>query len=99
MQAGLIRVMALAFMGLAIAGIMRHGQRVLGARRSVGGCALLVQRRRFPLDVLPSALRPLGLVLPVTYWLEIIRRALIPAIEASALAAWTDEGVLLYSRR
>ena len=61
----------------------------------LAGALYLFSGAVFPLDVLPAALRPLGLVLPVTYWLEVIRRALIPGDrEASALAAWTDEGVL-----
>jgi ABC-2 type transport system permease protein len=31
----------------------------------------------FPLDVLPAWLRPIGFVFPVTYWLELARRALL----------------------
>jgi ABC-2 type transport system permease protein len=31
----------------------------------------------FPLDVLPEFLRPIGLVFPITYWLEVARRALL----------------------
>ena len=31
----------------------------------------------FPLDVLPVWLRPIGYIFPVTYWLEISRRALL----------------------
>lgn len=89
-------VMALAFMGLAIAGIMLlTGSESWALGDLLAGALYLFSGAVFPLDVLPSALRPLGLVLPVTYWLEIIRRALIPGDRgASALAAWTDEGVL-----
>jgi ABC-2 type transport system permease protein len=89
-------VMALAFMGLAIAGIMLlTGSESWALGDLLAGALYLFSGAVFPLDVLPSALRPLGLVLPVTYWLEVIRRALIPGDRgASALAAWTDEGVL-----
>jgi ABC-2 type transport system permease protein len=89
-------VTALAFMGLAIAGIMLlTGSESWALGDLLAGALYLFSGAVFPLDVLPSALRPLGLVLPVTYWLEIIRRALIPGDRgASALAAWTDEGVL-----
>jgi ABC-2 type transport system permease protein len=31
----------------------------------------------FPLDVLPAFLRPVGFLMPTTYWLELVRRALI----------------------
>ncbi len=31
----------------------------------------------FPLDVLPAFLRPIGFMMPTTYWLELVRRALI----------------------
>ena len=31
----------------------------------------------FPLEALPPVLRPIGLALPLTYWLELIRRALV----------------------
>lgn len=31
----------------------------------------------FPLDVLPAWLRPVGYALPITYWLELLRRSLV----------------------
>jgi ABC-2 type transport system permease protein len=31
----------------------------------------------FPLDTLPAYLRPIGLAMPLTYWFELIRRALL----------------------
>lgn len=31
----------------------------------------------FPITVLPSFLQPLGFIMPITYWLELIRRALL----------------------
>ncbi|MFN8531225.1 MAG: ABC transporter permease [Anaerolineae bacterium] len=37
----------------------------------------LVAGAIFPLDVLPAWLRPLGFIYPVTYWLELARRALL----------------------
>ena len=32
---------------------------------------------QFPLDVLPPFLRPLGFAMPITYWLELLRRSLV----------------------
>jgi len=31
----------------------------------------------FPLEVLPAWLRPIGFAMPITYWLELMRRSLI----------------------
>jgi len=37
----------------------------------------------FPLDVLPAYLRPVGFLMPITYWLELLRRALIGGVAQS----------------
>ena len=34
----------------------------------------------FPLDALPAWLRPVGYLMPVTYWLELVRRALLARV-------------------
>ena len=34
----------------------------------------------FPLTSLPAFLRPIGYALPITYWLELIRRSLIGTV-------------------
>jgi ABC-2 type transport system permease protein len=48
----------------------------------------------FPIDVLPSWLQPIGLALPVTYWLELIRRALMAAPYPTAtLGAWSSQAL------
>lgn len=46
----------------------------------------------FPLDVLPAWLRPIGFAFPITYWLEIARRALLgeTAAKFPTLAAFTN---------
>ncbi len=69
---------ALAFMGLLLGGATlltaRHeyfiGQGVAGALYLLSGVV-------FPLDVLPRGLQWVGKGLPVTYWLEAVRRALL----------------------
>lgn len=54
----------------------------------------------FPITVLPAWLQPLGFALPITYWLELIRRALL-GVDAAAfptLAAFSNAeliGILL----
>ncbi|UCD99356.1 MAG: ABC transporter permease [Chloroflexota bacterium] len=74
----LIGVIMLAFMGLVLAGItllIAHHVWFLG--EAVAGALYLFSGAIFPLEVLPPAIRWLGYVIPITYWLELIRRALV----------------------
>ena len=73
-----IGVAMLAMMGLALASIVltiAHGSWLVG--EAVAGALYLFCGAVFPLDVLPAWLRPVGYVMPVTYWLELVRRALV----------------------
>jgi ABC-2 type transport system permease protein len=69
---------ALAFMGLLLSGAAlvtaRHGSFI---GESVAGALYLLSGVVFPLDVLPPALQWVGKALPITYWLEALRRALL----------------------
>jgi ABC-2 type transport system permease protein len=47
------------------------------AGEAVAGALYLFSGAIFPLEVLPAWLRPIGYALPVTYWLELLRRALV----------------------
>lgn len=44
---------------------------------AVAGALYLFTGAIFPLDVLPTWIRPIGFIFPVTYWLELARRALL----------------------
>lgn len=71
-------VAMLAMMGLALASIVltiAHGSWLVG--EAVAGALYLFCGAVFPLDVLPAWLRPVGYMMPVTYWLELVRRALV----------------------
>ena len=46
----------------------------------MAGLLLLFSSAYFPPDILPPVLREMSLLLPVTYWLEAIRRALTGGI-------------------
>ena len=77
----IIGVNMLALMGLIIAGAMLmlvHHMWDLGA--AVAGSLFLFSGAVFPIEVLPTAIRWIGYLLPVTYWLELIRRALAGSI-------------------
>jgi ABC-2 type transport system permease protein len=73
-----IGVVMLAMMGLILAGIslliVNHSWFIGDA---VAGALFLFSGAIFPLEVLPAWIRPLGYVMPVTYWLELLRRSLV----------------------
>ena len=73
-----IGVVMLAMMGLILAGIsLLIVQHVWFIGDAVAGALFLFSGAIFPLEVLPSWIRPLGYIMPVTYWLELLRRALV----------------------
>lgn len=69
---------ALIYLGLILAGftlmLARHSDLVGDA---VASSMFLFSGAIFPLSFLPAFLRPIGYILPVTYWLELIRRSLL----------------------
>jgi len=74
----LIGIISLAALGTILgATTMMVGRNAWSIGESVAGALYLFSGAIFPLDVLPAALRPVGFVFPVTYWLEVARRALL----------------------
>ncbi len=71
-------VFVLAMMGLVLAGVtMLIANHVWFVGEAVAGALYLFSGAIFPLDTLPLFLRPIGFAMPLTYWLELIRRALL----------------------
>ena len=73
-----IGISMLAMMGLILASItllIAHHFFLIG--EAVAGALFLLSGAIFPLDILPAWLRPFGFVVPITYWLELMRRSLI----------------------
>ncbi len=74
----ILGIIMLALLGLILAGIT-----LITARHSyfigdvVASGLFLFTGAVFPLDVLPAWLRPVGYALPITYWLELLRRSLV----------------------
>jgi ABC-2 type transport system permease protein len=65
-------------MGLALAGVillLPHQSWSIG--EAVAGSLYLFSGAVFPLEVLPRMLRPIGLAMPLPYWLELLRRSLM----------------------
>ncbi|HWR66712.1 MAG TPA: ABC transporter permease [Bellilinea sp.] len=91
-------VVLLALMGLTLAGVTlllaRHGDYLGDA---VAGGLYLFSGAVFPLDVLPAWLRPLGYAMPITYWLELLRRSLVGSVAQAfpTLSSITNGQLLL----
>ena len=73
-----VGILMLAMMGLILASIMLLiAHHMWGVGEAVAGALYLFSGAIFPLEVLPAFLRPIGYLIPITYWLELIRRALV----------------------
>jgi ABC-2 type transport system permease protein len=71
-------VVMLAMLGLILAGVtllVAHHSFMIGD--AVAGALFLFSGAVFPLEALPAWLRWVGFVIPITYWLELVRRALL----------------------
>ncbi len=91
----------LGLAGLAFLGILLGGLSLLTARHNyfigeaVAGALYMLCGAVFPIDVLPQALQKLGQALPLTYWLEALRRALLGQGSSLLLAPLSNEILLL----
>jgi ABC-2 type transport system permease protein len=83
-------VVMLVALGLLLAGAVLNMARYgMFLSEGVAGVLFLLSGAVFPIDVLPPWLRPLSLVLPPTYWLEGMRRALLGTTQLqSPLSSW-----------
>jgi ABC-2 type transport system permease protein len=82
--------MAMAFGLLLLQAIDSHGYGELGA-----GVLYVISGAIFPITVLPGALAAIGSLLPLAYWMEIIRRSLLGANAIRMFPALSDADVLL----
>jgi ABC-2 type transport system permease protein len=92
-----IGIAMLAMLGLMLAGAMLLlGHMSWAVGDAVAGSLYLFSGAVFPLEALPPVLRPIGLLLPITCWLELMRRSVVgPAAEAfPTFAALSDRQVL-----
>ena len=77
----LIGIFMLAMLGLILASVMlmvAHHSFSVGD--AVAGALYLLCGAIFPLEVLPPFLRFIGYLLPITYWLELIRRSVVGTV-------------------
>lgn len=73
-----IGITMLAMMGLILASLtLMMAQHNFFVGEAVAGALYLFSGAIFPLEVLPAWIRPVGYAMPITYWLELMRRSLI----------------------
>lgn len=76
-----IGIFMLAMLGLILASVMLLvAHHAFGVGDAVAGALYLLCGAIFPLEVLPPFLRWIGYLLPITYWLELIRRSLVGTV-------------------
>jgi ABC-2 type transport system permease protein len=74
----LLGLASLGLLGLLLgAATMQMARHYWSVGESVAGALFLFCGAIFPIDVLPGVLRPLAFGLPLTYWLESLRRAIL----------------------
>ncbi|MEJ7752464.1 MAG: ABC transporter permease [Candidatus Limnocylindrales bacterium] len=78
MALGLLSIISLGMLLAAVA--MQTRQDSWQYPEAVAGAIFLVVGAVFPLAVLPGAVQVVGLITPLTWWLEMVRRALFPDI-------------------
>jgi ABC-2 type transport system permease protein len=86
-------VIMLNFMGLILGSVTLLTVHHVWALGGVVASALyLFSGAIFPLELLPAWLRPLGYAMPLTYWLELMRRSLLGTVAEAfpTLAAFSD---------
>ncbi len=91
LAATVVGLVGVAWLGVALAGISlvvaRHS---LNLNEGLGGVFYLLCGAVFPIDVLPSWAQKISLLLPFTYWLELLRRIATGAPYAAALRPLGD---------
>jgi ABC-2 type transport system permease protein len=93
-----VGVTLLGMMGLTLASIVlviAHNSWLVG--EAVAAALYLFCGAVFPLEALPWWLQPVGYLMPVTYWLELVRRSLVGSVahQYPTLAALSDAQLLV----
>lgn len=95
----LLGVASMALMGLLLgAATMQMARHFWSVGESVAGALYLLCGAIFPIDVLPAWLQPVGFALPLTYWLESLRRAVLGSNASKSISpslAGISDGQLL----
>ena len=91
-----VGLVAISSLGLVMAGVvLQLRQESWSYPEAVVGALYLLSGAVFPIDVLPGWLQPVSLGLPVTWWLEGVRRALLGEGAPGLMTQIPDSTVLL----
>jgi len=91
------RWLMLAMLGLLLGSlslILVHHAGFLG--EAVAGALYVFSGAIFPLSVLPPFLQTVGYLIPITYWLELLRRSLVGGVAQAfpTLQGWSNAQLL-----
>lgn len=97
----LAAVIILGLVTTAALGILFAGMVLVTARHSMllaegtGAVFLLICGVLYPIDIMPTPLIAVAKVLPMTYWMELVRRSFNLSGFSPMLSAWSDVGMLV----
>lgn len=90
----LVGLMTLLIIGLALGGVTfltaKHG---MGINEGIAGIFYVLSGVIFPITILPGWAQHISRLLPVTYWMEAVRRGLSPEMMASLPGATGLQGL------
>ncbi len=96
----IIGLFCICMIGIALAGIsFLTAKHSAGINEGIAGLFYLFCGVVFPLTVLPDWGRAIGLCIPITYWLEIVRRAVQPSTvsaDISGLGGYSNPTILFF---
>ncbi len=92
----IVGLIGLLGIGMTLAGVsLGVARHPFGVGEGTIGVLYLLSGAIFPPSLLPSFVQPISYVLPLTYWLEAVRQAMIPGYGASAIGIEDPWGPLL----
>ena len=87
-------MISVAWLGIILAGasliVARHS---INLNEGLSGLFYLLSGAVFPIQILPKWIQSISLVLPFTYWLELIRRLVTGKSYAAPLLGTSDAGL------
>lgn len=97
----LLGTLMLIELGLILAAaVLNMGRYAFFLSEGISGVLYLLSGVVFPIGTLPDQLQPFSLAVPVTYWLEGMRRCLLDPHQVKGLPGWQEyhlAGMLLFS--
>ena len=84
-----IGLLCICILGLALGGVsFLTAKHSIGINEGLAGVFYVMSGVVFPITILPSWAESISRFLPVTYWMEIVRRALVPEVMDSLATSY-----------